>query len=183
MPWDRVHVFVVDERRLPIDDPETNWKLASDTFLAKLVERRRLTAQQLHPFRTERNEGTCAQYEQDLRAHGGRFDVALLSSGEDGHVAGLFPNHHSVIDAHDGFILMDDSPKTPPRRMSASRTLLARTPAGVLLFYGEGKRAALDAYRDPGVAWAQCPARLVDEMSRGWVFTDIAPDARLEGRT
>ena len=46
------------------------------------------------------------------------FSVVLLSLGEDGHVASLFPEG-SVVDDGPGHILVEDAPKPPPRRLSS----------------------------------------------------------------
>jgi len=71
-----------------------------------------------------------------------KFDLILISSGEDGHVAALFPNHHSVRKQAEYFLTMNDSPKPPPERMTASLSLLKRSTIALVLFYGEGKKDA-----------------------------------------
>ena len=99
----------------------------------------------------------------DLADLGFRYDVVLLSSGEDGHVAALFPGHHSIENRHHGFIVMDDSPKPPPGRMSSSLSLIQTASAAVLIFAGAAKREAYARFNDES-----CPGtRLPGEAGAG----------------
>ena len=98
----------------------------------------------------------------------------MLSAGEDGHTASLFPGHPSVDDPGEGYILVAGAPKPPPDRLSASRRLLAAARLGVLVFYGEEKRAALRRFEDPAVALRDCPSKVVREMAESVVVTDLA---------
>ena len=98
------------------------------------------------------------RYERVLAEHGFRYDIILLSSGEDGHVGALYPHHHSFADRHHGFIVMDDSPKPPPERMTSSLSLMQTAEAAVLLFVGEAKREAYAKFNDAAVSGGS-PAR------------------------
>ena len=112
-------------------------------------------------------------YGRALDELGGRFDVAILSAGEDGHCASLFPCHPSVSDPGEGFLLVEASPKPPPRRVSASRRLLERSGLGVVVFYGEGKRDALRLFRDASVDVQGCPSKLVASIEPSCLVTDL----------
>src|SRR3989344_3451433 len=48
--WSRVHIFLLDERLLPLTDPESNFKLLEETFARKLLANGRLPRKNLHPF-------------------------------------------------------------------------------------------------------------------------------------
>jgi len=113
-------------------------------------------------------------YGRALDALGGRFDVAILSAGEDGHCASLFPCHASVADPGERFLLVENSPKPPPRRVSASRRLLERSGLGVVVFYGEGKRDALALFRDPKVDVSGCPSKVVASIPTSYLVTDLS---------
>ena len=54
----------------------------------------------------------------------------------------LYPNHHSIEDRHHGFIVMHDSPKPPPDRMTSSLSLMQSADVALILFVGEAKREA-----------------------------------------
>jgi 6-phosphogluconolactonase len=178
--WSRVHVFLADERLVPIDDDESNFKGIRADLLAPLLTARKLPEANVHPFVVDdaKPERGVAGYRDELRACGGKIDVAVLSAGEDGHTASLFPGHPSVRDASEGFLLVGNAPKPPPDRMSASRKLLAGAALGVIVFYGEGKRAALGLFDDPKVALTDCPSKVVGEMRSSLVLTDLEPAPR-----
>lgn len=172
--WSRLQLFMVDERLVSLDDSECNFRLIR-TQLAPVLESGLLNRTQLHPFifdEVSHDHGVRA-YETELKRHGGQFDVAIVGVGEDGHIAALFPEHHSVRNDNPLFITMSDSPKPPAGRMSASRALIEKTPSLFALFIGEGKRDAWRRYRDESLGIEQCPAKLVNAAERGYVVTDL----------
>lgn len=175
--WARVHVFLADERLVPIDSDESNYKGIRADLVQPLVAAGKLPERNAHPLLVDdsRPDRGIAAYQAAFRAIGGRIDVAVLSAGEDGHTASLFPGHPSVRDASDGFILVGNAPKPPPDRMSASRKLLAGTSLGVIVFYGEGKRDALRRFDDPALGVVDCPSKVVGEMRAALVLTDLEP--------
>jgi 6-phosphogluconolactonase len=94
--WSRMHLFWSDERCVPPSDPASNSHMAHEA----LIEHVSIPPGHVHRIRGE-NE-PCAEakrYEGVLRATlgepgsggGGRFDLALLGLGRDGHTASLFP--------------------------------------------------------------------------------------------
>ena len=121
LDWQKVHLFLADERLVTTDHPDSNFRLIRphvETFIPR---------ENLHPFRHAQADEikSLQNYQQELSDCGGGFDISLLSSGEDGHVASLFPDHHTIRAADDSFLLTHSAPKPPPGRMSASRALLA----------------------------------------------------------
>lgn len=173
--WTRTHFFVVDERLVPVDHPDSNFRLLQEHLVIPLAREGRISPDNTHPFIFDASvpdQGTRA-YEAVLARHGSRFDIILLSSGEDGHVGALFPDHHSVNDPRHGFIVMADSPKPPPGRMSASLPLLQGAGAGILLFAGESKRCAFKRFKDAVTPVSACPAKLALALKDAAVFTDL----------
>jgi 6-phosphogluconolactonase len=175
LEWERVHFFMVDERLVPIDHPDSNYKLLHAHLIDPLVRTGRIAPGNAHPFILDPkspNRG-AQRYEDVLATRGLRFDIILLSAGEDGHVGALYPGHHAFRDAHHGFIVMNDSPKPPPDRMTASRSLMQTADAAVLLFVGAAKREAFEKFKDAACPAAACPAKLVLAMKEAAVFTDL----------
>lgn len=173
--WQRVHFFMVDERLVPVDHPDSNYKLLRDHFIDPLVRAGRFAPGNAHPFILDPASADrgAQRYERVLAAYGFRYDIILLSSGEDGHVGALYPHHHSFADGHHGFIVMDDSPKPPPERMTSSLSLMQTAEVAILLFVGEAKREAYGKFNDAACPVSVCPAKLVLSMKDATVFTDL----------
>lgn len=170
LPWPKIHLFWVDERMVHLTDAESNYRLAKETFLDHLVQQRLIPPENIHPFDVQKG---IVAYQKELELYGGRYDVILLSSGEDGHAGALFPNHHSILDQSKFFLIMDDSPKPPPARMTMSASLAKKAQVGLILFYGEAKRSAWEKFNDHLVDVSACPAKLVYLMKEGYAVTDL----------
>ncbi len=90
--WDRVHLFWADERIVPPDHPDSNFRLALESFLCSV----NLSSENIHRIKGEKDAETAAnEYDRELRAFFGTplpaFDLVVLGVGEDGHTASLFP--------------------------------------------------------------------------------------------
>lgn len=175
VPWHKLHIFMVDERVTALDDPQSNYKNLYDNLIEYLTKQHLLPSQNAHPyiyFNLPPEEGINA-YRNELREISHCFDIVLLSSGEDGHVSSLFPNHNSIKDPSESFILVNDSPKPPKTRISASRKLIAKSKTALLLFFGEQKRKAYERFLDREISFIDCPAKLINDIKDSYVFTDL----------
>ncbi|MBC8448967.1 MAG: 6-phosphogluconolactonase [Chloroflexi bacterium] len=89
--WTRVHLFWGDERCVPPDHPDSNYRMARET----LLDRVQIPAANVHRMRCElAPQQAAAAYERELEkalGEDGRFDLILLGLGTDGHTASLFP--------------------------------------------------------------------------------------------
>ena len=168
VPWDKLDIFMLDERLVPIDHSESNFRQASE-ILDAVIEKERL-----HPFVLESDNPVIAleEYNRRLKDCGGTIDIVLASSGEDGHIASLFPSHPSVLDQGELFVAVHNSPKPPSERISASARCIARAQVGVLLFLGEEKRDALKNYFDQYKDYQDCPAKIISTLPIHYVLTD-----------
>jgi 6-phosphogluconolactonase len=172
--WNRVHVFMADERLVSADHPDSNFRLMREHLIVPLVRSGRMEPDHAHPFPYDpaSPDAGAAVYGRVLETHGARFDIILLSAGEDGHVASLFPHHPALAWERRGFVVLHDAPKPPPGRMTASVPLLRTASKAVLVFAGESKRDAYGMFRLSG-SLEDCPARLVHAIGEAVVFTDL----------
>jgi len=166
--WSLVHFFMVDERLVEAGHPESNFELVR-ACLEPFVP-----GKSLHPFPHAHTDHEAARltYNQELEHHGGRFDVVLLSSGEDGHIASLFPAHETFLSEEPMFLLTDSAPKPPPARMSASKRLISMSHTGIILFFGNDKKDALRMFLDESIPMSRCPAKIINNLSHSLVLTD-----------
>jgi 6-phosphogluconolactonase len=171
----RLQFFMVDERIVPLTDPDSNFGGLKAQLFDELIEQGLISENQLHPFAASLDDApeNCQEYYQELQRFGGRFAVVVLGVGEDGHVAGLFPRHPVLEQASQGFASFFDSPKPPPARMTATRALIQSSSLGILLALGEGKRQAWDDFCAPLGSVRECPARMVKEMGEYLIVTDL----------
>jgi 6-phosphogluconolactonase len=106
LPWNRIHLFWVDERYVPPASPQSNYKLAADTFLSRVA----IPQDNIHRIPTEYCDFHVAaqQYEETIRNVFGldegetpEFDLIVLGMGADGHTGSLFPNSYASFDTDD----------------------------------------------------------------------------------
>jgi 6-phosphogluconolactonase len=102
LPWDRIHFFWVDERAVPPNDAESNYKLAAQMLLVPA----RVPQNNIHRIRGELTaEASARAYAQHIREFFGldpgempEFDVVHRGMGSDGHTASLFPGQPLIED-------------------------------------------------------------------------------------
>ena len=91
--WSSVHIFFGDERCVPPDHPDSNYRMVKESLLSHVP----IPTVNVHRMRGEGDPALNAHlYEEELRAFfeaaaWPRFDLVLLGMGEDGHTASLFP--------------------------------------------------------------------------------------------
>src|SRR5580704_696830 len=96
VPWDRIDLYWVDERCVPPDNAESNYRMTREALLSKVP----LAAARVHRMEGELDpEVAAARYESTIRntfklegAETPTFDLVLLGMGDDGHTASLFPH-------------------------------------------------------------------------------------------
>ncbi len=103
--WDQVIVFLGDERCVPHDHPDSNFKMIDEALLAKVA------IPESNIFKTmgqsEDPEAAALLYDQEIRRvfispseEVPSFDLILLGLGPDGHTASLFPGSKALQEKH-----------------------------------------------------------------------------------
>jgi len=172
--WDHAHVWLADERCVPLDDPQSNARMIDGSLLAHPGAE----PPRLHPVDGEAFPEDAAWLyarELDSLVPDGVLDAVVLGVGEDGHIGSLFP-HHPLLEArHAPCVAVHDSPTPPPRRVTLTLPWLRAARHTVLLAGGEAKRDALRrALGEPDPA---TPASLLGE-GLDEVICDAAADPR-----
>lgn len=161
--WKRVHIFMVDERMVSLSNKDCNFLITQNELL-KYID---IPKENVHPFNVIKG---INKYEDELVAIQDNYDIILLSSGEDGHIGALYPNHHSIKDESDFFLTMDDSPKLPKERMTMSKQLIRKSHYAIIMFLGKEKRQALANFNDRYMSFKNCPAKLVKDIPNSFVI-------------
>jgi 6-phosphogluconolactonase len=146
LPWDRVHVFLTDERWVPETSERSNTRLVRERLLVD-----RAAAARLVPLHVEGMEIEAAipRLTETLRAEL-PISVLLLGMGTDGHTASLFPGADRLAEAmaSDAPPLMAiTAPGTPEPRLTLTLPVLHRAMSTHVLIVGAEKREALEAAR------------------------------------
>jgi 6-phosphogluconolactonase len=142
LDWGRVHVFFGDERTVPPEHEDSNYRMVHETLLS------RVPVGSVHRMRGELPPGeAAAAYEEELREFFGTngipaFDLILLGVGEDGHTASLFPET-SALDVTDRWAVANPVPKLETTRLTLTVPVINAARAVAFLVAGEGKAGAL----------------------------------------
>jgi 6-phosphogluconolactonase len=134
--WGRVTVLFGDERCVPADHPDSNYRVAREALLDQVspatVHR---IAGELGP-----DEG-AAEYARVVAALA-PLDVVVLGVGEDGHTASLFPGD-AALNAKGWAVGIRNSPKPPPERVTLTLQALRGAHRVIVLATGAGKAQAV----------------------------------------
>lgn len=167
-PWPSASWFWSDERCVPPDDPESNYRMARESLLAPAG----ITAGRIHRIPGERQPpGRAASaYEETLRREvpDGVLDLVLLGAGADGHTASLFPGSPALEERERWVVAAEAPASRPPRhRITLTYSLLDRAREVLVLAVGAAKRGVVAAVmRDPGEAARRYPVARVRAAER-----------------
>jgi len=174
-----VHFFWADERCVPPEDSESNFRMARELLFAPL----NIAPDRIHRIRGEDSPETAAQSaEADLRrvvsappAESPVLDLIFLGLGEDGHVASLFPSEPDErVSDQAVYRAVFNSPKPPPRRITLGYPAIAAARQVWMLASGAGKERALHESLQPD---GQTPfARVLRLRAQTKILTDISLD-------
>ena len=134
-PWSETELFFGDERCVPPDHPDSNYRMAYEALLSQVQAR-------VHRMPGE----TCdaASYEEELTRVFGpglpEFDLVLLGLGEDGHTASLFAGD-LALDITDRRVVRVVRPDHP--RLTLTLPVLSAAKVVMFVVSGESKREAL----------------------------------------
>ena len=165
LPWSKVEVFFGDERDVPQDHVESNFRMVQRTLLDHVP----INWAKVHPMRADAEDIDAAakEYEQIIRQRVSaedneipRFDLVLLGVGADGHVASLFPGTDAVgereklVGAH--FV-----PVLGRKRMTLTLPLINAARNIVFLVTGQDKAEAIAILLGERQSPQELPASLV----------------------
>ncbi len=167
--WQRVHIFWGDERFVPFNDPESNYRTAEKEFLSRVS----IPSENIHPvdIHAKDSEAAAGLYEDLLRGFFPRqqigkspsFDLVLLGLGEDGHTASLFPDS-DALQEKDRWAVAVKAPPVHKTRDRITLTLEAINSSRDVFFLVAGsskKDVVARILKKPGAYSRKIPASMV----------------------
>jgi len=174
-PWRRVHWYWGDERFVPYDHPDSNFRMTSEAMLAKAP----IPSENINPIPTDGDpDAAAARYERTLQAAYGAtmldparplFDITLLGLGADGHTASLLPGE-SVLEERWRWVAAVSHGR-PEVRITMTFPAIESSRKVAFLVVGEEKAPIMRAIRDGD---SQLPAARVRPVGDLIWFLDRA---------
>jgi 6-phosphogluconolactonase len=143
IPWSRTHFFWSDERHVPPNHPESNYRMAHEAMLSRVA----VPESNVHRIRSENSNAAEAaqEYEATLlqvtKQSLPRLDLILLGLGADGHTASIFPGSE-VLNETKQLIAAPWVPKLNTYRITMTLPLLNNS-ASVLFLVSGAEKAAI----------------------------------------
>ncbi len=141
--WNKTHIFFGDERCVPPEDEESNYRMAQEALLSHVP---------IKPENVHRMPGELAPakgalnyaltIEQAMEGEFPIFDCVLLGMGLDGHIASIFPQTEALEET-DAWVTCTESPKEPKDRITMTLPLINAANNIIFLLAGEDKAEVL----------------------------------------
>jgi 6-phosphogluconolactonase len=153
IPWDKLDLYWVDERCVPPDHAESNYRMTREALLSKVP----LPAEHIHRMEGELDpEVAAARYESTIRntfklegAETPTFDLVLLGMGDDGHTASLFP-HTEALNDLSHIAIANHVPQKDTWRITLTWPVINQGREVAFLIEGAGKAQVLhDVFLGP----------------------------------
>jgi len=145
--WDDLHLFQVDERCVPPDDLQSNYRMIRQT----LLETAPLPPENFHRMAAERpdRDEAAREYAEELarvlhpRAEDWpRLDMVFLGMGPDGHTASLFPGSQALAERR-AWVVANFAPKLNSHRLTLTAPVLNAATHVIFLITGADKAKTL----------------------------------------
>ena len=176
MAWDRWQVFWSDERCVPPDHLDSNYRMAREELLDHVA----IPDTNVHRMRGEDDPREAARaYEaivlKVLQSPVPSFDLILLGIGDDGHTASLFPGSQALQE-QDRLVADNWAPQVGAHRLTFTLPLLNAAKAIAFLDTDESKAEVLRRVLEPKSGEEDLPASLVrpGQGTVHWFLTDKA---------
>lgn len=179
--WDGVDFFWSDERSVPPDHRDSNYRMACEALLNSLA----IDARRLHRMQGERGDLDAAarEYEAELAGAFGTapsgeppaLDLVILGMGGDGHTASLFPNTAALHETT-RWVVSNHVPRLGTQRLTLTAPILSRAARVVFLVTGAEKADVLAEVLEGPADPERLPSQLIRPRSGAlvWIVDRLA---------
>lgn len=182
LAWEKVHVFWGDERPVPPEHPDSNFRMAQETLLSGVS----ISAGNIHRMKGELPPQDAArEYENELRRFFSehpwpQLDLVLLGMGDDGHTASLFPNT-AALQEKERWVTANPVEKLSTIRITLTVPAINAARHVLFLVQGENKAEPLKAVIEGSHQPENFPSQFIQPAQGTLVWmVDKAAGAQLE---
>tara|TARA_B100000700_G_scaffold310085_1_gene390218 strand:+ start:244 stop:954 length:711 start_codon:yes stop_codon:yes gene_type:complete len=172
LDWEKIDLFLGDERWVHHDDNSSNTRLINRTILSS-SKGKKATFHTVPTTQLKTVEDSSKELDKLLRMNCSGdpavFDLILLGLGDDGHTASLFPGSES-LSIKDRWTASTYA--NGHSRITLTFPVLSAAKQVVFLVSGDSKKVALKRLIDPNESPLRTPAKLVNPISEILILTD-----------
>ena len=161
--WEKVQLFWGDERCVPPDDKESNYRMAKENLLSHIP----IPESNIFRIKGENHpQEEALEYKKVVEQNVTMvevmpvFDLFMLGMGDDGHTASIFPDHPELFRS-DKLFEVAVHPETGQQRITATGKLINHSRVIVFLVTGEAKASVLAKILNKTGDWEMLPASMV----------------------
>ncbi len=174
VPWGGVLIFWGDERLVPPDHPDSNFRMANEIFLSKVpIPDENIFAM---PMKEKDPKLAAERYEDAIwdcldpdEYEIPQFDLILLGIGADGHTASLFPDS-SAVDEKEAWVVSTYVKQLDKIRLTLTLPILNQAKNIVFLASGKEKAPIIKTLLSSEPENTPCPAALIKPLSGNRTF-------------
>jgi 6-phosphogluconolactonase len=181
LDWSCVHLFWSDERCVPPEHPESNFRMVQESLLSKVE----IPRENIHRMAGEKEpQAAAADYENELRMFFNppqdglpRFDLIYLGLGEDGHTASLFPGT-AALSENQRWVTIAYVERLQAHRLTLTLPVINAAAQITFLVSGQSKRAIVKQLLGADVDSSILPAAKVSPTDGRltWLITQDAAE-------
>ena len=174
LPWDKIQIFFGDERHVPPDHADSNYRMVNETFISKTP----IKPEQVFRIKAEfqDTEKAALDYEQTLRTQFAlkpgelpRFDLMLQGMGNEGHTLSLFPGTTALRD-NGRLVVRTWVGKLYTERITCTAPVANNSAAVLFMIAGADKAPALKAVLEGPFEPEQLPSQLIKPANGNLFF-------------
>ena len=178
--WEKVLIFFGDERCVPPDHPDSNYRMADEELLSKVP----IPKTNIFRMRGEIDPNEAAKaYGQSLKQQfgDGGLDLELLGMGKDGHTASLFPHSAALAETKHRCVahFVENSTTGKSWRITLSVPFLNRSTEVLILVAGDEKAAVLKEVMSGPLDPSRLPIQMIQPAGKLIWIVDKAAHSHL----
>lgn len=175
LDWGKVWLFWGDERAVPADHPDSNYRMAMESGFKNVP----IPPEQI--FRMKALEKQASEYEELIHRHLGKhgFDLVMLGLGEDGHTASLFPHTEALL-VENKWVVSNLVPQLKTHRMTLTFPCINQSHQAAFYVIGANKQEMVSQVLNAAILSPWPASRIGTPQNKAlWILDQAAGSKRL----